>query len=124
MFENDDEDYNIYKINQKYQSFSEKTLLPLDDYLEKIRPEFIKLMIKNYEAEVNVNLVFGSKTNSNDECNVFMKTKSAGIDEIFDQLIKKHKDLKNIGFLLKGVESITYSFIKIIIENTFVESPD
>ena len=98
MFENDDEDYNIYKINQQYQSFSEKTLLPLDDYLEKIRPEFIKLMIKNCEAEVNVNLVFGSKTNSNDECNVFMKTKSAGIDEIFDQLIKKHKDLKNIVF--------------------------
>ena len=81
-------------------------------------------MTKNYEAELNVNLVFGSKTSLNDECNVFIKTNSADIDEIFDQLIKKHEDLKNIGFVLKGVESITYSFTKIIIKNTFIESPD
>ena len=124
MFEKDDEDYNIYKTNQQYQSFSNKTLLPLHKYLEKIRPELIKLMIKNHEVELNVNLVFRSKINSNDECNVFIKTKSADIDEIFDQLIKKHEDLKNINFLLKGVESITYIFTKIIIENTFIESPD
>ena len=81
-------------------------------------------MTKNYEAELNVNLVFGSKTSLNDECNVFIKTNSADIDEIFDQLIKKHEDLKNIGIVLKGVESITYSFTKIIIKNTFIESPD
>ena len=85
-------------------------------------------MIKNYEAELNVNLVFGSKTNPNDECNVFIKAKSADIDELFDQLNKKHEDLKNINFLLKGIESFavnyTYSFIKIIIKNTFVETPE
>ena len=50
------------------------------------------------------------------------------IDEIFDQLNKKHEDLKNINFLLKGVESIavnyTYSFIKIITKYTFVETPE
>ena len=124
MLEDDDEDYNIYIINQQYQSFSGKILLPLDEYLEKIRPELIKLMTKNHEAELNVNLVFGSKTNSNDECNVLIKTKSADIDEIFDQLIEKHEDLKKIKFLLKGVESITYIFIKIIIKSTFVEFPD
>ena len=124
MLEDDDEDYNICKINQQCQSFSGKTLLSLDEYLEKIRPELIKLMIKNCEAELNVNLVFGSKNNPNDECNVFIKTKSANVDEIFDQLIEKHEDLKNINFLLKGVESIAYSFIKIIIKSTFVESPD
>ena len=124
MFENDGEDYNIYKISQQYQSFSGKVLLPLDEYLEKIRRELIKLMIKSYEAELNVNLIFGSKTNSNDECNVFIKTKSADIDVIFNQLIEKLEDLKNINFLLKGVEPITYSFIKIIIKNTFVKSPD
>ena len=124
MFENDDEDYNTYEINQQYQSFSGKTLLPLDEYLEKISPELIKLITKNYKAELNVSLVFGSKTNPNDDCNVFIKTKSAGIDEMFDELIKKHETLKNIGFLLKGAESITYNFTKIIIENTFVESPD
>ena len=50
--------------------------------------------------------------------------KSADIDEIFDQLIKKHEDLKNIDLVLKGAESITYIFIKIIIKNTFIESPD
>ena len=32
FFEDDEEDYNIYKINQQYQSFSNKTLLPLDEY--------------------------------------------------------------------------------------------
>ena len=71
-------------------------------------------MTKDHEIELNANLVFGSKNNSNNECNVFIKTKSADIDEIFDQLIEKHEDLKKINFLLKGVESITYSFIKII----------
>ena len=94
-----------------------------DEYLEKIRPELIKLMTENYEVELNVNLAFRSKTNSNDECNVFIKTKSANIDEIFDQLIEKHKDLKNIGFLLRGVESIAYSFTKIVLKNSFVGSP-
>ena len=72
MFENGGEDYNTYKINH-YQSFSNKILLPFNEYLEKIRPELIKLMIKNYEAELNVNLIFGSKTSPNDECNVFIK---------------------------------------------------
>ena len=124
LLEDDDEDYNIYKKNQQHHSFVGKTLLILDEYLKKIRPELIKLMIKNYEAELNVNLVFRSKTNSNDECNVFIKTTSADIGEIFDQLIGKHEDLTNINFLLKGVESITYNFIKIIIKNTFVEFPN
>ena len=124
LFEDDDEDYNIYKINQQYQPFSNKTLLPLDKYLKKIRPGLTNLMTKDHEVELNANLVSGSKYSPNNECNVFVKTKSADIDEIFDQLIEKHKDLKNINFLLKDVESITYSFIKIIIKNTFVESPD
>ena len=38
LFEDDGEDYNIYKINQQYQSFSNKILLLLDEYLEKTRP--------------------------------------------------------------------------------------
>ena len=120
MFENNNEDYKLYKINQQYQSFSNETLLPLNGYLEKIRRELTKLMIKNYEVELNVNLVFGSKNNSNNECNIFIKTKSADIDEVFEQLIKKQEDLKDNAVLLKGVESITYSFTKIII-NTFVK---
>ena len=81
LFESDGEDYNIYKINQEYHSFSGKTLLPLDEYLKRIRPELIKLMTKNYEAELNVNLALRSKTNSNDECNIFIKTKSTDIDD-------------------------------------------
>ena len=46
---------------------------------------------------------------------MFIRAKSTDIDEIFKQLIEKHEDLKNINFLLKGVESVTYSFTKIII---------
>ena len=36
LFEDDEENYNIYEINQQYQSFSNKTLLPLDEYLKKL----------------------------------------------------------------------------------------
>ena len=81
-------------------------------------------MTKVHEVELIANLVFGSKNNPYNECNVFIKTKPADIDEILDQLIEKHENLKNINFLLKGVESITCSFIKIIIKNTFIESRD
>ena len=95
----DGEEYNINKINQQDQSFSDKTLLPLDEYLEKIRPELIKLMIKNREVELIVNLVFGSKSNPNNERNTFIRAKSVNTDEIFDQLIKKYEDLKNTDFL-------------------------
>ena len=52
------------------------------------------LITKNHEVELNVNLVFRSKTNPNNECNIFISSKSADIDEVFDQLIKKHEDLK------------------------------
>ena len=89
--------------------------------MEKIRPVLIKLMIKNYEVKLNVSLVLRSKNNPIDECNIFIKTKSADIDEVSDQLIKKHEDLKDINFLLKGVESITCSFTKIIVKSTFIE---
>ena len=84
----------------------------------------INLITKNHEVELNVNLVFRSKTNPNNECNIFIPSKSADIDEVFDQLIKKQEKLKNIVFLLKGVESITYSFTNTIVKNTFIESPD
>ena len=46
LFENDDEECNIYKINQQHQSFSGKILLPLDEYLEKIRPKLTELITK------------------------------------------------------------------------------
>ena len=124
MFKDDAEDYNINEINQQYQSFSNKTLLPLDEYLKKIRPGLINLITKNHEVELNFNLVIRSKTNPNNKYNIFITSKSDDIDEVFDQLIKKHEDLKNIKFFLKGVESITYSFTKTIVKNTFIESPD
>ena len=124
LFKDVEEDYNMYEINQEYQSFSNKTFLPLDEYFKKIRSGLIKLMTKNHEVQLIVNLVFRSKTNPNNEFIVFITSKSADIDEALDQLIKKHEDLKNINFLLKGVESITYSFTKIIVKNTFIESPD
>ena len=105
MLEDDnDEDYKIYKIYQQYQSFSNKISLPLNEYLDEIRPELIKLIIKNPEVELNVNLAFGSKNNPNDECNLFITTTSTDINEVFDQLIKKIETLENIVFLLKGVD--------------------
>ena len=101
MFEDDEEDYNIYEINQQYQSFSNKTLLPFDEYLKEISPGLLNLITKNHEVELNVNLVFRSKNNPNNECNIFITSKSADIDEVFHQLIKKNEDLKNMNFLLK-----------------------
>ena len=80
-------------------------------------------MTKDHEVELNANLVFRSKTNPDNRCNIFITSISGDVDEVFDQLIKKHEDLKNINFFLKGVESITYSFTKIIVKNTFIESP-
>ena len=38
LFQSPNEDYSIYKIGQQYLSFFSKILLPLDEYLEKIRP--------------------------------------------------------------------------------------
>ena len=35
FFEDDEQNYNIYETNQQYQSFSNKALLPLDEYLKK-----------------------------------------------------------------------------------------
>ena len=124
LFEEDEENYNIYEINQQYQSFSNKTLLPLNEYFKKSRSGLINLITKNHEVELNVNLVFRSKTNPNNECSIFITSKPADIDEALDQLIKKYEGLKDINFLLKCVESITYSFTKIIVKNTFIESPD
>ena len=81
-------------------------------------------MTKDHEVEFSVNFVFGSKNNPDNECNIFITSKSADIDEAIDQLIKKHEDLKDINFLSKGVDSITCSFTKVIVKNTFIESPD
>ena len=36
LFKDDEEDYNIYEINQQYQSFSNKSLLALDEYFKKL----------------------------------------------------------------------------------------
>ena len=48
-------------------------------------------MTKNCKAKLSVNVVFRSKTNPNDECNVFIESEEAtDIDEIFGQLIKKN----------------------------------
>ena len=81
----------------------------------------INLITKNHKVELNNNLAFRSKTNPNNECIILITSTSADIDEVFDQLIKKYEDLKIIN--IKGVESITYSFITIV-KNTFLESPD
>ena len=89
LFKNDDEDYNVYKLHQQYQSFSGKTLLPLNEYLKRIRSKLTKLITKNCEVKLSVNFVFGFLKKPNDEYNVFIESNNAiNIDEIFDQLIK------------------------------------
>ena len=85
LFENNDEDYNLYLINnQQYQLFSDKTLLKLDEYLKKIRSHLTKFMI-NCKVNLNFNAVFRSTENSNDKRTLYMKSEEANdIDEIFD----------------------------------------
>ena len=75
-----------------------------------------------------VNIVFRSEINLNDESNVFIESEDiTDIDEIFDQLIKKHEELsesiKNTDLMSEGIESITCSFTEIIRMKTFIESP-
>ena len=127
MFNDNDEDYNLYPTKyQQYQSFSSKILLTLDEYLERVRLDLIK-MSKNCKLKLTVNTVFKSIRNSNDKRTLQIKS-SANINEIFDQLIKKHHDLteslKNVDLIPEGIESITYNFTKIIITDTFIESPE
>ena len=75
----------MYKLNQQYQSFSSKALLPPNEYLEKIRPELTESITKYYEVKLSVNYVFGFKKNPNDECNVLIESETTTyIDEIFD----------------------------------------
>ena len=125
LFEDYDEDFNLYY--QQYQSFSNKNLLPLNKYLQKIRSELIKIM--NKKSKVTVNTVFRSKKDRNDKTNVCINSKNTtGIDEIFSQIIKKHDDLietlKEIDFMSEGVESMTYTFSEIVTMNTFFETPE
>ena len=90
LFDNNDEDYDLYPIdNQQYQSFSDKILLPFNEYLEKSRPKWIEIMTEY--------------------CN-----DTTDIDDIFSQLIKKHEELpeslKDVGLISEGIESIIYNF--------------
>ena len=85
-------------------------------------------MTNDYKVKISVNIVCRSKTNPNDESNVFVDSEdTTHINEIFDQLIKKREELteplKFFDFLPKGIEPIVYSFTKIVITNTFIESP-
>ena len=97
LFESDNEDYNLYKLNQQYQSFSGKTLLPLNEYLKRIRLELTELITKNCKVRLSINCIFEFKKNPNNECNVFIESdNTTDIDEIFGQLIKKHKKLTEL----------------------------
>ena len=59
MFDDNDEDYDLHPINNKqYQSFSDKSLLPFCEYLERIRPNLIKLMSDCCKSKLNVKVVF------------------------------------------------------------------
>ena len=127
--DDDDEDYNLYSTKyQQHESFSVKIFLPLNEYLEKIRPELIKI-IKNCKINLIVNAVFKSANNFNDKRTMRVKNKdTTDIDEIFDELIKKHDDLieslKNVDLIPEGIESIIYNLSEITVSNIFIESPE
>ena len=110
MFNDDNEDYNLYPTNyQQYQSFSGETLFPLNEYLEKVRSELIK--IKNCEVNISADAVFRSIRNSKDKRTLQIKSKNTSdIDEIFDQLIKKYHELieslKIVDLIPEGIESL------------------
>ena len=82
MLNDEDEDYNLYPTNhQQYQQFSGKALLPLNEYLGKVRPELIKIS-KN--CNISVNAVFKSIKNSIDIITLQIKSKNTtDIDETF-----------------------------------------
>ena len=127
MFEND-EDYDLYLINNKqYQSFSDKKLLALNEYLENIRPKLIELMTKDCKGKLDVNVVFRPEKLKylNDKINIYIKSKNTtDIDEILRQLIEKQEELseslKEINLVLEGIKSITYNFTT---TKTFIETP-
>ena len=124
LFNDDGEDYNLYPTNyQQYQSFSGKTFLPLNEYLEKVRSESIK-MSKN--CDISADAVFRSIRNSNDIITLQIKSENTtDIDEIFSQLIKLHEthseSLKDTNFKPEGIESMIYNFTETIISNTCVQ---
>ena len=77
----------------------------------------------NEKCKVTVNAVFRSKNNSNNKINISIESKNVtDIDEIFDQLIKKHEDLTKslIDFVPEGV----YNLTEIITMNTFIKTPE
>ena len=125
MFDDNDEDYDLHPINNKQcQSFSDKNLFPFNEYLERVRPKLVTLMSDCCEVKLNVNAIFKSKK-SNDKISVYIKSKNTtDIDEIFSQLVEKHKELteslKKLDFIPEGIESITYNFTVI---NTFINLP-
>ena len=128
LFDDNDKDYDLYPVNNnQYQSFSDKNLLPFNEYLETVRPKLAELMTNDYKFTLNMNVIFSQERlkNSSDKRRIYIKSKNTtDIDEVLSQLTKKHKELseslKNINLISEGVESATYNFTVI---NTFIETP-
>ena len=131
LFDDNDEDYDLYSTsNKQYQSFSDKNLLPFDEYLERIRPKLTELMTKYCKVRLNANVIFRLERfkKSNDQRSIYIKSKNTtDIDEIFDQLIEKHEELseslKNIDLISEGIESLTYNLSEFTVTNAFIETP-
>ena len=85
-------------------------------------------IIKNCKINLNVDAVFKSTKNFNDKRTIQIRNKdTTDIDEIFDELIKKHHDLteslKNTDLIPEGIESIIYNFTEVAVSETFIETP-
>ena len=97
LFDNSDEDYDLHLINNKlYESFSDKNLLPFNEYFERIRPKLTELRTEYCKVKLDVIVVFRAEKfkKSNDKRKISIKSKNTtDINEIFSQLIEKHEEL-------------------------------
>ena len=109
-------------------------MLPPIGYLEKIKPNLIKLIKKhkndNCKIQLTMKIIFIPISNYNDKRSLDVKTKNVEImmdsdtDEIVKELpesiLQTYEELiehsaKNTGLVLLGVESMDYDINKIII---------
>ena len=81
---NEHEDYYEPKLinYQQYQTDSDKKLLAPNEYLEKIRPNLIRLINEhnnNWKLKLTIQIIFNSISNPNDKRTLPIKLKNIEI---------------------------------------------
>ena len=131
MFSEDNDCYGLKTIrNQQNYTSSNRKSLPLNEYLDKIKPDLVQLINNNKDNKIQptMHVVFDSTRSFNDKKTLYIKIKylTTNVDEIIEVLIEHYKDLlKKINdLILEGVESINFSFKNNeTISTTYIQSP-